>query len=145
MNLKPLLVGLRKKVEILEVCLYGLEEGNGLPEHYIIKDLIPIALKPSEYEESEETFTYVQSEMRYTMKAQVRMIPINFRSSTGQWPLNLCTKCSITQCSYTVVLYNTIKVMVSCLVSMKITKPQPVIDNFLLCCLVSNQKILFVR
>lgn len=35
-----------------------------------------IALKPSKYEESEETFTYVQSEMQYTMKAQVWMIPI---------------------------------------------------------------------
>lgn len=35
--------------------------------------------------------------------------------------------------------------MVSCLVSMKMAKTQPVIDNFLLCCLVSNQKMLFAK
>lgn len=73
------------------------------------------------------------------------MIPINFCSSTGQWPINLCIKCSVLYYSYTVVLYNRIKAMVPCLVSMKMAKTQPVIDNFLLWCLVSNQKMLFAK
>lgn len=64
MNLKPLLVGLRKKVEnCWKFPFMAWKREMGFQS--------TIALKPSKYEESEETFTYVQSEMQYTMKAQV--------------------------------------------------------------------------